>query len=274
VSSPDRLPDWTPHRLADADLAAGAVPAGTRFRRHAHDGVHLCCVLAGAFVEAGRAGAESVEPGTVRVSPAARHDIDFGPMGARCVMIELGADDAAALGRLDRSLFLRDAWLSRVVARLGVAAQTGDPHGRVALDGAFAELLAQIARRRGARASRTPPRWLEEARVRVCDDAGRPSLAELAATLGVHRAHLARAFRDHYGVTLGAFARRRRVEHALRLLGGDEFSLAAIAVEAGFADQSHMTRAIAAATGSTPRRLARALRERATPVQDRSAGAA
>jgi AraC family transcriptional regulator len=274
VSSPHRFAEWAPHRVSDAELAVGPVAPGTRFRRHAHEGVHLCCVLAGGFVEAGRAGAEAVGPGTVRVSPSARHDIDFGPAGARCAVIELGADDAAVLGRLDRSQFLRDPWLALVVARLGVAAQRGEPHAQVALDGAVAELFAQIARRRGARASRTPPGWLEEARTRVRDEGGRPALADLAAALGVHRAHLARAFRDHYGVTLGAFARRLRVERALRLLAVDDQPLAAIAADAGFADQSHMTRAISAATGSSPRRLVRTLRERATPVQDHDAGAA
>jgi len=274
VSTPDRLPDWSPHRLADANLAVGPVAPGTRFRRHAHEGIHLCCVLAGGFVEAGRGGAEDVGPGTVRVSAAARHDIDFGPAGARCIVIQLGDDDGEALGPLDRPLFLRDAWLARVVARLGDAARRNGPSARVTLDGALAELLAQIARRRGARASRTPPRWLEEARDRVRDEHGRPALAELAAALGVHRAHLARAFHDHYGVTIGAFARRLRLERALRMLADHDQSLAGIAADAGFADQSHMTRAISTATGSTPRRLARMLRERATPVQDRDAGAA
>src|SRR5262249_45260163 len=113
-------------------------------------------------------------------------------------------------------------------------------------------------------------RWLEEARDRVHDEHGRPVLAELAAALGVHRAHLARAFHDHYGVTIGAFARRLRIERALRMLADDDQSLAGIAADAGFADESHMPRALTAGVGSSPGRL----RQRATPVQDRGRGAA
>jgi AraC-like DNA-binding protein len=149
------------------------------------------------------------------------------------------------------------------------------PAASVALEAAVVELLAQIARRQGARAARTPPRRLRNARARVHDAQGRESLAELAAAVGVHRAHLARAFRDHYGGTLGGFARRLRVERALRLLAEDDRPLAEIAMDTGFTDQSHMTRAVSAAAGISPGRLRALLRrERATLIQDPRPGAA
>jgi AraC family transcriptional regulator len=270
MTPPAPLPDWTPHRVSGADLIAGRIAPATRFRGHAHDGVHLCCVVDGGFIETARPGSEHLGAGAVRVSPSARHDIEFGPAGARCVLIELDADDATALAPLDRSLFLDDPWLGRIVARMGTAAGRGDLAAALALEGAVAELLAQIGRRQGARAARIPPAWLESVRERVCDTEGRQTLPELATAAGVHRAHLARAFRDHYGVTLGSFARRLMVERALRLLADADRPLVEVAAEAGFADQSHMNRAVRAAVGESPGRL-RAGRgtHRATPVQDR-----
>jgi AraC family transcriptional regulator len=246
---------WTaPRHLGDVVVSAGQVPGGTRFRRHAHEVPHLCCVLDGGFVESEPYGPRDVGPGTVRLSPPGRHDIDFPPAGARCLIVELR--DAAGLDAGPRSLFLEDPWLGSLAAATGHAVLRSGPGAQARVDHLVAELVAQVSRRRRARAARIPPRWLAEARERLRAAEGRfPAVAELAAALGVDRAHLARAFRDHYGVTMGAFARGVRVERALRLLGDAARPLSDIALEAGFADQSHMTRVVAAATGATPARL-------------------
>jgi transcriptional regulator GlxA family with amidase domain len=53
-------------------------------------------------------------------------------------------------------------------------------------------------------------------------------------------------------MTLGSYVRGLRLEWvAARLLGSEE-SLASIALAAGFADQSHLTRAFKAYSGLTP----------------------
>src|SRR5262249_22470508 len=150
-------------------VVAGPIPAGTRFRRHAHEGVHVCCVLEGGFVESRRDGWEDVGPGTVRVSPSSAHDIDFAPNGARCLVISRDGEPPAPA----RSVYLRDPWLLRLVAGLGRAARRGDAAAPLAFEEQLDELLAQIARRRGARAFREPPPWLVTARVRVREAEGR-----------------------------------------------------------------------------------------------------
>jgi AraC family transcriptional regulator len=80
-----------------------------------------------------------------------------------------------------------------------------------------------------------------------------PSLAELAAEAGVHPAHLTRAFRQRFGVTVCQYSRSLRLEWAAARLP-EEGSLAQIALEAGFADQSHFTRAFRHHFGVTPGR--------------------
>jgi AraC family transcriptional regulator len=80
-----------------------------------------------------------------------------------------------------------------------------------------------------------------------------PSLSELGAEAGVHPGHLARAFRQRFGVTVCEYSRNLRLEWAASRLAG-ETPLAQIAVEAGFADQSHFTRAFRRHFGVTPGR--------------------
>ncbi len=80
-------------------------------------------------------------------------------------------------------------------------------------------------------------------------------VADLAREAGVHRVHLARAFRDHFGESVTLFARRVRLEAAQRLIAAGGISLAQAAARAGFADQSHLTRVMRAALGLTPGRM-------------------
>ena len=71
-----------------ADAQTFPVPAFTRLRKHEHDTPHICVVLGGGFTEREASGWRDVGPGTVRVSGAAQHDIDFSAHGAACLVIE------------------------------------------------------------------------------------------------------------------------------------------------------------------------------------------
>jgi AraC-like DNA-binding protein len=79
------------------------------------------------------------------------------------------------------------------------------------------------------------------------------SLAELAALAGVSRLQLLRGFAREIGTTPHAYVIRRRVRLARQLLAAGE-TPAQAAVEAGFADQSHPTRAFVRHVGITPGR--------------------
>jgi AraC family transcriptional regulator len=77
-------------------------------------------------------------------------------------------------------------------------------------------------------------------------------LAEVAAAGPVHPTHLAAAFRHRYGVTVGAYLRRLRVDAARRAILAGDGSLSRIAVEHGFADQAHLSRLFRFHLGITP----------------------
>jgi AraC family transcriptional regulator len=66
---------------------------------------------------------------------------------------------------------------------------------------------------------------------------------------------------------MGSYVRRLRLEWAAKELGRTDSSLAAIALAAGFADQSHFTRAFKYQVGITPSvyRASRRSRAKAAP---------
>jgi AraC-like DNA-binding protein len=183
------------------------------------------------------------------------------------------------------------------VARLGcVSAKAwstgGDDERQLVIDdsAAYAELwrLVDDLRRPIAAAHDVPPllaclaRLLSEGSVPPPDHSPRPPLArcgvgvarvrdhlrahvsesvsleELATIAGLSKHYLLRAFRRAYGVTPHAFQMRLRLGLAWRMIV-DGCSLTRATYDAGFADQSHLTRRFAAAFGLPPARYARLL---------------
>jgi AraC family transcriptional regulator len=85
------------------------------------------------------------------------------------------------------------------------------------------------------------------------------TLAHVAAQVGVHPVHLATTFRRKYGVTVGEFVRRLRIEHACAELLKKDLPLTAIALQAGFADQSHFSKVFKSYVGTTPAKYRRSI---------------
>lgn len=79
------------------------------------------------------------------------------------------------------------------------------------------------------------------------------SLEVLAEQTGLSSYHFARLFRQTTGESPHQFVLRQRVERAQRLLKETDAPLAHIALESGFANQSHFTRIFKRHLGLTPR---------------------
>jgi AraC family transcriptional regulator len=124
------------------------------------------------------------------------------------------------------------------------------------VEGLVLELLSLTARLRKTNAlgaERRPPHWLSEAKA-LLHDRYRENLrlADIASAVGVHPVHLARVFRLRYGTPVGSYARGLRLSWAAGRLRDSDDTIALIAHEAGFFDQSHFTRAFKQFFGITP----------------------
>lgn len=78
------------------------------------------------------------------------------------------------------------------------------------------------------------------------------SLARVAQECGLSATYFSRAFKCSTGTTPHAWLQMCRVDHAKQLLTDRDLSLAEIALNCGYADQSHFTRTFARLTGATP----------------------
>lgn len=81
-------------------------------------------------------------------------------------------------------------------------------------------------------------------------------LGTLAAAAGISVFHLARSFRNAIGITPLAYRNQRRIVEARRLLLAGQ-SIAAVALDVGYADQSHLTRQFQRVVGVSPARYVR-----------------
>ncbi len=80
----------------------------------------------------------------------------------------------------------------------------------------------------------------------------RISLAESAAIAGLSRWHFSRAFHATLGTTFSDFVMNLRIATAMQLMRETDLSLAQIATQSGFGDQSYFSRSFVRAVGIPP----------------------
>lgn len=233
------------------------VPAA-RIPPHETEHASLCLALEGGYWEERRGTRLHCEPATLMFHPRGDlHASLVSEAGSRCLNVVMEEAFLAALpdgtaSRLDGGAGRRVLPRWQAFGLLA-ALRPGDETAALEAEELLLLLLSDVARLPGMEVPRAPPAWLERVRERIHDGFGeRLGLAELAATAGVHRVHLARAFRKHYGCTVGEYIRQRRVEFACRELTATGTSLGRIAFRAGFADQSHFTHTFRRLVGLTP----------------------
>ena len=154
----------------------------------------------------------------------------------------------------------RDPQLSRDIVQLFAALARPAQDG-LAVEESLLRCLMRVLHRHGvhgARAAGASPPVMNAVRRLDAAPEVPTSLAELAALAGVSRFQLLRGFAREIGTTPHAYLVQHRVRLARRLLAAGR-SPADAALRAGFADQSHMTRAFVRQFGITPGRYRAAI---------------
>jgi len=257
--------------LVRSDIDGGRYYAGTigtiglgEFRadapleldEHGHDELQICVVLGGAMWERVGGRERRLEAGDIRISPPGdRHRIRFAGDDCRCLLVFVPETvlERSARSVIEQSRFLRAPGLRPTAQCLLAQLHHPDAASPLVAEAGALEVLAQSTRIWRNDVASGPPTWLRVVAAALDASAGSPpDLGTLAGRVGVHRVHLARAFRSHFGCSIGGYVRRLRLERARRLIMSTQLSLAAIAHRCGFADQSHMTRQVREALGRTP----------------------
>ncbi len=230
---------------------------------HCHEQPYFCLTLSGAHRETHRKGDETCVPQSVRFHPAQSvHRNTFGRTGGRCFNFELGPGWRERLAgvalRFNAPMTFSDGLLPSLAYRLYEEFRNEDDVSALAIEGITLEILALLHR---ADKLPRPARWLNAVSATVKQSYLVPlSLDALATVGGVPPVYLAKAFREAHGCSVGAYIRRLRVDHAMKLMHGGETSLGEIALASGFSDQSHFTKVFKAHTGLTPGQFRNSLR--------------
>lgn len=244
--------------------------SGDVFEPHRHDSYGIGVTLGGVQRFFYRGEERRSLPGQILVlHPDEEHDGGAGS-DASLVYTMLYVSPAlvaqALPGGRGSLPFVRDPVLSDPTFRSGLTGAfsaletvtaTPQPEDDLALTALLAGITDALCRHSGFRpqAGRALPlRQVEQARalLEASVETG-VSAAVLEAVTGLDRFSLSRAFRAIHGTSPHRYLLMRRLSFARRLIERG-LPLARVAAEAGFADQSHLTRHFKKAFGLTPGR--------------------
>lgn len=233
--------------------------SGMTLPTHSHDFALIAWAMDGEYRE--HAGGETFfcGPRSIVFHPALEeHALDFQESAARCFVMEIDSLDVRTRydARVPNSLLHFDCGpLVAVLANLYAEFRNPDACSSLAIQGLVLQLLAGLSRTDGPEAERGRPSWLDRVEEIVRESfRERLSLEELAEEVGQSPERVSAAFRRIYHRSIAEEQRRLRIEFACERLRDRDTSLAEIALDAGFSDQPHFSRAFKKVTGTTPAR--------------------
>lgn len=248
----DRSWDFGSLRIVDAYY-----PAGFRYDPHLDRHAKISMLLWGKISETAEGRQQFASPTSLVFKPEhIRHANRFGPDGARvlsvCFTGSRWEEQREALG-LDR-LYWRHfpghtPALIRFLHRLKAARQEGE------LWDLLFDFLGELPEEdTGSPASiKNRPPWLDRMLERISDEFDTPlQLAQLADMVGLHPVYVARIFRKHVGLSVKTYIRILRLKGSMHSLASSDQALVHIALDQGFADQSHFSRVFKAQAGTSP----------------------
>lgn len=224
---------------------------------HSHPWLHLTIVCRGLYSR--RLGQQTVDykTGSLTFLQTNECHTDRYAAGSKCLHVVIPANVEKALTSAFGTQGIVCGISPDLSACASIALQTEfrqtDNDSSLIVEALLLDLISRhvdILRDRSA----ARPKWLSTL-LDYLDDTFEQewTLTNMAAEVGVHPVHLCRTFSEHFDCTLGEYIRRLRVLRGRQLLAIHDGTLAEIALQSGFADQSHFTRVFKKHFGLTPR---------------------
>jgi AraC family transcriptional regulator len=222
-----------------------------RLPKHSHQLPFFGMLLGGSYREHYVHEERFFGPFTIMFRPAGvPHQDEIGPQGVKFFEIEILPEWQRQMEGLENPC--EDfgggklLWLAMKLFR-----ETRGECDGLSVESLLAELLGVVAPSRET--AKDAPSWLARVKDKLESEfCERLTLDELSEEADVHPVHLSRVFRRCTREGIGDYMHRLRVRAACEQMLKPDTSLTEVALEKGFADQSHFTRVFRRVTGMSP----------------------
>jgi AraC family transcriptional regulator len=240
-------------RVTEARFSAGDI-----LHAHSHDRPIMAVMLQGSFDTAIVGRRFACLPDHAWTEPCEeRHANYIGQRGARVLVFQPDPTHLAfvdsVMPLIEDVAHVHDPQVSLEARRVLREMNQPDSLAKLAIDAMMLGMLVRVSRTHRKLAGRRVPSWLPRIREMLHDEfRSPPTLSALAMAAGVTPTHVCHAFKAHFGTTIGEYVRQVRMTWAAEQLRMTDHPLSAIAMAAGYSDQSHFTRESRRLLGARP----------------------
>ncbi|MFD1605363.1 chromate resistance protein ChrB domain-containing protein [Flavobacterium artemisiae] len=192
--------------------------------------------------------AVSIIASIVRGADTDRHDIAAESAGLWAISAGLAHNISDDSQLLETGMILYDALYSWALHMYKQKHLQNSP---------FEKLLHEVYSKflKDSKSAKTPS-WVKELKNMIQDQIDAQfsfDLKKISVELDLNPSYLSREFSKHFeDLNFGEYVRKQRIEKAISLIEGSEYTLTEIAYMTGFSDQSHFTRIFKLHTGHNP----------------------
>lgn len=238
-------------------LVTALYKSGDWNAEHQHENARFVFVLQGNFTERYERKERFCKPFTGIFRPPQERHSEIYEEGVVCLGVSLTPSWLKRLEnysvKLKSSNDFRNQTLRQLITKVSNEMFLDDDISTLAIDSLLTEIAVEMYRNFSNSKKDKSPYWLKTVVEYIHENFSLSiSLDEIASVVGVHPVHLSRVFRDIHNFTIAEYLRNLRIEEAQNLLLNSDLSLAQIATQVGFADQSHFTKNFKRLTYKTP----------------------
>ncbi|UKB83062.1 AraC family transcriptional regulator [Chryseobacterium sp. MEBOG06] len=223
---------------------------------HYHENAYFTFLLQGHMTEGNKKEIYGCSPGTLLYHHWEDPHYNVKPdLFTRGFHIEITQDwfDAFNLqkNKAEGSFNIKNPALKLLVYKIFKETKLNDTSFEVAANELLLNLFSQLAPRNSTFEKK--PLWVSQVDEILHENfTEKISLKELSKTVNIHPIHLSRDFQKHFHCNLGEYIRKLKISKSLELINRKHTPLTDIALECGFADQSHFIRCFKENIGITP----------------------
>jgi AraC family transcriptional regulator len=245
--------------LANFSLQKNSYVQGSICTTHAHENARFVFVLRGKFSETYEGNNRHCSPFmAIFRPPQEEHSENYYGKGIVCLSIDIKPNWLEHIRpfnvNLNGSADFRSNKLISLITRLNDEFDNWDHISALAIEALLLEIAVEIYRQKKNVPSKDKkPLWLNDVKDLIHSRlTSILTISEIASLVEIHPAHLSRAFRQNCGCTIAEYIRRKRIDFACTKLMSSNESLAEIALNSGFSDQSHFSKTFKKVMNLTP----------------------